>query len=388
VYVEQHVRCKYRRVGHENLAGDEPEVVAAPLPVEGLARCRAGPRLLAEIAGRKYAAHQPLDRLVRIFRRHDVDLSKASMCRWMQEVGELVQPLIGLMKRRMLEHSRVIQHDDTPVRQQHPESRGGKKGKTRTCRFWTAVGQPHTAGHYAIFAYTQSRARAGPEDWFRGSDGEPLFAGGLLQCDAFGGYNGLFDPKGPWTMVHVGCWAHARRKFHDARLSAPGQACDALSMIGELYEVESAARELPAAQRRELRQSEAAPKVDEFFEWCRAGQRTALPKSAIGTAFGYALNIEKPLRRYLDDGELQIDNNACERSLRGIAIGRKNWLFTGSPAGGAAAARLFTVIASARLHGLEPLAYVKDLITRLPATPTSQLEAFLPDLWQSQAAGS
>lgn len=379
VYVEQHIRYKYRRLGHENLSGAEPEIITAPLSCAGLPKCLAAPSLLAEIAVRKYGDHLPLHRLVKIFRRHQVELRKPSMCRWMQGVGELFQPLLSLMKQRLLEHSRVIQHDDTPVRQQE-----GGRGPTKQCHFWTTVGQPGTFGHYILFDYTQSRAASGPEQWFRDTNKQPLFVGGALQCDAFAGYNGLLDPEGDWGMVHIGCWAHARRKFHDARTSAPGQACQALAMIRRLYDIEAAARDGPDEQRLEARQREAKPIVDKFFEWCRQERTTALPQSRIGEAFTYALNLEESLRRYLEAGHLQIDNNACERSLRGIAIGRKNWLFTGSPAGGLAAARLFSVIASAQLHGVEPLSYVRDLIERLPAAPPSELDEFLPNVWAAQ----
>jgi len=379
VFVERHVRIKYRRL-QENLSGDEPEVLLAPPSGEGLAKCLAAPSLLAEVAVRKYGDHLPLDRLVKIFRRHGVQLSKASMCRWMQGLGELFEPLLALMKRRMLAHSRIIQHDDTPVRQQAPGS-----GRCRTCRFWTALGQPATAGHYVIFDYTQNRSRAGPEQWFRDAQDQPLFVERELQCDAYAGYGsggqGLLDPQGPWRMVHIGCWAHARRKFHDARTSAPGPACHALGLIRQLYEIETASKDASEAQRLSTRQAEAAPKVDAFFGWC-AGQHTrSLPRSAIGEALGYALNQEAALRRYLEAGYRPIDNNACERSLRGIAIGRKNWLFTGSEAGGKAAARLFSLIGSAQLHGIEPLAYLNDLIRNLPAAPTSQIEHYLPDNW-------
>jgi transposase len=212
VYVEQHVRVKYRRVDQENLDGREPEIVTAPGSGEGLARCLAAPSLLAEVVVRKYGDHLPLDRLVKIFQRHGVTLSKASMCRWVQEAAHLVEPLLDRMKERLIEFSRVIQHDDTSVRQLEPGS-----GQTRTCRFWTAVGEPGSQGHYVLFHYTQTRERAGPEGWFTGRGGEALFAGGYLQADAFGGYNGLWDSQGPWKMIHVGCWAHAIiRRYHCA----------------------------------------------------------------------------------------------------------------------------------------------------------------------------
>jgi hypothetical protein len=273
----------------------------------------------------------------------------------------------------------IIGHDDTPVRQQDPGS-----GRCRTSRFWTALGQVGTAGHYVLFDYTPNRSRAGPERWFGDVHDQPLFVAGELQCDAYAGYDaegGLLDPRGPWRMVHVGCWAHARRKFHDARLNAPGPTCEALAMIRQLYAIEAKIKDASDDDRRDVRQSEAKPKVDAFFNWCADQQATTLPRSAIGQALSYALNQQTSLRRYLDAGHRPIDNNATERTLRGLAIGRKNWLFTGSEAGGHAAARLFSLIASAHLHGIEPLAYLHDLVRRLPATPISQVDQFLPDRW-------
>jgi len=306
---------------------------------------------------------------------------------WMQAIGELARPLLALMKRRMLEHSRIIGHDDTPVRQQVP---GG--GRCRTCRFWTALGESGTDGYYVLFDYTQNRSRAGPERWFRDENNDPWFVKGELQCDAYAGYGsdsdsnsggggGLLDRRGPWRMIHVGCWAHARRKFHDARLNAPAEACHALGLIRHLYAIEQMIKDASDDHRREMRQAEAKPKVDAFFDWCVEQQAATLPRSAIGQALNYALKQQASLRCYLDAGHRPIDNNACERSLRGLAIGRKNWLFTGSEAGGHAAARLFSLIGSARLHGVQPLAYLHDLIRRLPATPISQIDQFLPDRW-------
>ena len=302
----------------------------------------------------------------------------------MQDLDPMFRPLLGLMKWLMLKYSLIIGHDDTPVRQQAPG-----KGRCDTCRFWTAIGQPGTQGYYVLFDYTQNRSRAGPERWFRepgGDDGQPLFVEGDLLCDAYAGYGsagngGLLDPNGPWRMTHVGCWAHARRKFHDARLSAPAEACRAMGMIRQLYEIERRLKDMPPEHRCEIRQAEAKPKVDTFFAWCADQQSRMLPRSAIGEAVTYALNQQTSLRRYLEAGHRPIDNNACERSLRGLAIGRKNWLFTGSEAGGHAAAAMFSLIASAQLHHIEPRAYLPALIRPHPATPNDQLHHFLPDRW-------
>jgi len=233
-----------------------------------------------------------------------------------------------------------------------------------------------------VFDYSQGRGGEHPRKWFRDKDDKPLFVGGYLQGDGYAGLNALFDPDQDWQMVRVGCWAHARRKFYDAKQSSYKASGEALRMIQQLYEVEKQAKGLTSDERLAMRQKHSVDLVDGFFGWCQEQRAKALPKSKLGIALGYALNQASSLRAYLSDGHLQIDNNACERSLRGIAIGRKNWLFIGSPAGGKAAAQLLSVIGSAKLHGVEPLAYLTDVITRLPATPSSQLEQLLPDVWK------
>jgi len=375
IYVIRHIRYKYAPADELMLdaSGESLGVIVAPKPATAIEKGIAGPGLLAQIAVSKYGDHLPLYRLERIFKRHGVDLARSSMCRWMQDLAVLCKPLLVSMKQQIL-CSHFIQSDDTPVKQQDHESRSGK---TKTCRFWSYVGDK--AHPYVVYDYTNDRSRAGPEKWFLDKQGEPNFRG-PLQCDAYVGYDRLFEP--PWQMTHIGCWAHVRRKFHDARLSFPGPCHQALGLIGQLYQVERQGKDLDADARRQMRQAEARPLLDRFWSWSDQCRRDALPKSALGLAIQYALNLRPALERYIEDGALAIDNNACERSLRGIAIGRRNWLFTGSPAGGRAAAGLFSLISSANLNGIDPYAYLRDIFTRLPATPLSQLDQFLPDHWE------
>jgi len=177
-----------------------------------------------------------------------------------------------------------------------------------------------------------------------------------------------------------------RLQFYDARQNNPGPSHHALGVIQRMYEVEADSKGATAIERRAMRDATSLPLVAAFFDWCREQRPKALPKSKLGVALTYALNQEASLRRYLDDGELQIDNNACERTLRGVAIGRKNWLFIGSPAGGKAAAQVFSVLGSAKLHGIEPLSYLTDVITRLPAASPSDVARLLPDVWGRERA--
>lgn len=386
VYVLRDVRYTYARPPgvDECLDGSTPNVITADKPVEGLPRCIAGPSLLAHIAVSKFADHAPLHRLEGILQRSNVTLARSSMCRWMQDLAALCAPLLGVMKMRVL-LSHVIQADETPVRQQERN-----RGSTRTCYFYSYVGDRNHP--YVLYDYQLGRSRAGPNGWFVDKDGEPLYHG-LLQCDAYTGYDELCDPAGPWAMTRGGCWAHARRKFHDVREQFPAAACHVLGQVRLLYDVERDARfrgrdsvgGFDPEQRLAMRQQRSRPVVEALMSWCEDQQRHVLPKSGLGEAITYMLNQADALRLYLDDGRLEIDTNTCERSLRGIAIGRRNWLFTGSETGGKAAAAMFSLITSARRHDVEPLAYLTDLFTRLPATPVNQLDQFLPDLWKPGA---
>lgn len=390
LYVIRHVRYVYARI-EECLDGSCANVVTAPRPEEGLSKCLAAPSLLSYVGNSKYGNHLPLHRLEgMIWRSSGIRISRSSMCRWMQDVAELCRLLLRLMRQEILQ-SHVIQADETPVTQLDGSKRmpGGKRG-SRKAYFWSYLGDDEHP--YVIYDYQPNRSRAGPNAWFSnpapGSSGnlddglgEPAYHG-LLQCDAYTGYGDLFDPEKPWRMTHVACWAHARRKFYDLRTQFPGPCHHVLGQLQLLYAVEREARDLEDDQRLAMRQDRSRPIVKALLDWCRAQASDLLPKSMLGEAVGYVLNQTKALSRYLDDGRLAIDNNACERSLRGIAIGRKNWLFTGSEAGGRAAATMFSLISSAKRNQIDPHAYLTDLITRLPATSTGNLTQFLPDHWK------
>jgi len=336
------------------------------LPFE---RSKAEAGMLAVIAVGKYADHAPLYRQEAIFKRFGIDVPRSTQCDWMARTAETLDPLVKRMRERV-RASRIIQTDDTPVK-----LRDGPRSGAREARFWAYVGDRDHP--YVVYDFSRDRRGAHPQRWL-------LDCRGYLQCDAFAGYDAIFA-KG--DLVEVACWAHVRRKFHDARLTDPGRALPMLKMIGELYRVEKAWRELPEREgtvdkRLAMRGERARDQVDAIMDVLRGWQDATMPKSAIGKAVRYALNLETALRRYLDDGELEIDNNTCERALRGIALGRKNWLFAGSEQGGRTAATIFTVLASARLHEIEPWAYLRDVLDRMPHVPISQLDDFLPDVWK------
>jgi transposase len=244
-----------------------------------------------------------------------------------------------------------------------------KPGSTKG-RFWAYIGD---AEHpYSVYDFTMSRARDGPATFLKDYRG-------FLQADAYGGYDGIFLGS-DGQIVEVACWAHARRKFHDARSNAPREANQVLEWFQQLYDVEDRAADLTAAERQELRQRESVPILEGIETYLDEISGRVLPKSALGKALTYARNQRAALRQYVNDGRLTIDNNISERTLRLQAIGRKNWEFLGSQEAGPRAAVLFTILAGAKRHRLEPWAYVRDVLLRLSGGETD-LEALLPDRW-------
>ena len=387
VKVIEHVRLKYACKACEAAAvPGGPQIVTAEKPLSPIEKGLAAPGLLAHVIVSKYADHLPLHRLERIFRRHKIDLARSTMCDWARQSAESLAPLYDAMVRDVL-GSKVIHTDDTPVDVQDKQL-----GKTRTGRFWVYRGDQ--AHGQIVFDYTPSRKRDGPmaflNDW--GKD-EPRF----LQADAFGGYDGIYAGQAGGQVTEVACWAHTRRKFHEAALSDPANSARALAIIRLLYDVETRAKKQFGAQtqdgharllsaiRLELRQERAAPRLAEFKTWLEgldvSAGGTVLPKSPMGQAAAYALNQWDALTVYTTDGDLNIDNNPAENALRRIALGRKNWLFAGSDRGGRTAAVLFSLIATCQRHRVEPLAYLRDVLTRIAAHPHNRLADLLPTHW-------
>jgi transposase len=339
-------------------------IVTAPLPKQPIAKGLAGPGLLAHIITSKYVDHLPLYRLESIFGRQGVDISRQTMSDWLAECAQLFTPLYELMKQRVLQ-SRVVHNDDTPVPVQQPG-----KGKTKTGRLWVSLGD--AANPYTVFNYTPDRCRDGPEDFFRGYKG-------YLQVDAYSGYECLF---GTGDIVEVACWAHARRKFFEAKTSDEWRSHLMLGMIRGLYEVEDEVAKLAdEAAKVHYRQAHARPLLESIAAWLKEHRDQVLPKSPLGEAIGYALNNWTALNRYVDVGYLAIDNNPAERSLRAVAIGRKNWLFAGSDAGGRTAAVLYSLVSTCKRLGIEPWAYLRDALAQLPELPSERLAELLPDVW-------
>jgi transposase len=341
-------------------------VVAPETPPRPLSGCIAGAGVLAEVVVSKFAEHLPLYRFEDISTRYGLHLSRSTLCDWVGQVADLLQPLYELQEERVRQGP-VIWTDDTPV-----TVLGGDKPGSHRGRFWVYIGA--AAVPYDVYDFTGDRKRDGPARFLAGY-------AGYLQADAFSGYDGIYTGS-DGRIIEVACWAHARRKFFEARSSSPADASLILEIIRRLYEVEDRARPLDDGARRALRQAEAVPILERLRGELDRLRSRLLPKSALAQAVTYALNQWGALCRYTEDGRLTIDNNVSERRLRDQAIGRKNWMFLGGGRAGPRAAVLCTIIAGAKRHRLEPWAYVRDVILQLSVEASPErLAGLLPDRW-------
>jgi transposase len=343
-------------------------VVTPETPPRPLSGCIAGAGLLAQVIVSKFAEHLPLYRFEDISTRYGLHLPRSTLCDWVGGVADLLKPLYELEKQRVRQGP-VIWTDDTPVTVLGGDKPGSHKG-----RFWVYIGTD--AVPYDVYDFTDNRKRDGPAQFLADY-------AGYLQADAFSGYDGIYTGS-DGQIIEVACWAHARRKFFEARSSSPGDAALILEIIQRLYEVEDRARPLDDAARRALRQAEAVPILERLRRELDRLTSKLLPKSALAQAVTYALNQWEALSRYTQDGRLTIDNNVSERRLRDQAIGRKNWMFLGNAGAGARAAVLCTIIAGAKRHRLEPWAYLHDVILQLSVDASPEVLAeLLPDRWAS-----
>ena len=338
-------------------------VCAAPLSPRPIPGGIAGPGLITEVTVGKFGDHLPLYRLEDILARYGVYISRSTMCDWVKSVAELLRPLYDLQRERALQSS-VMWTDDTPI-----TVLGGPKGSFKG-HFWTYIGDGEHP--YSVYDFTNSHSRDGPASFLQSYSG-------YLHADAYTGYDAIFLAPGS-GITEVACWAHARSRFFKAVRSNPREAHRVLEWIRQLYDIEDRAHDWSVDARRELRVREANPILDKTETYLRELAPRALPKSTLAKAVTYARNQWEALRRYTDDGRLTIDNNVSERTLRHQAIGRKNYLFLGSESAGPRAAVLYTILAGAKRHRIEPWAYVRDLLLRLNADAPN-LEEMLPNRW-------
>lgn len=357
--VIRHVRPKFACAHCETL-------VQAPAPARPIARGLAGPALLAHVLVSKYADHLPLYRQSRIFARDGIDLERSTLADWVGGASDLLTPLIESIGRYVL-GAKKLHADDTPVPVLCPG-----RGTTRQGRLWTYVRDDRSSGSpeasAVFFRYTPDRKGERPREHLRDFRGS-------LQADGYAGFDQLYGER----IQEVACWAHARRKFYDIHVDQGSPiAEEALARIGKLYAIEAEIRGRPPDERQAVRRARAGPELASLHAWLHGVLPSLSKKSELAIAIRYVLTRWAAFTRYRDDGSLEIDNNAAERALRAVALGRKNWLFAGSDDGGERAAAIYTLLGTAQLNGLNVEAYLRYVLERLPEHPVNRIEEFLP----------
>jgi transposase len=363
--VIRHVRPKYACRACD-------AITQAPAPAMPTPRGRATPAMLAHLLVSKYCDHLPLYRQCEIYARQGLELDRSTLCDWVGQAAWLLDPIVGAIRAHVFAAEK-IHGDDTTVPVLEPGL-----GRTKTGRLWAYVrdDRPFCGGAPPAVAYFYSPDRTGarPAAHLAGFTG-------LLQADAYAGFEKLYGPARikPGPITEVACWAHARRGFFDEwEQHKSATAREALDRIGAIYGVEAKAAFAPIDERVEIRR-QAVPLVEAFFKWAEVTVAKLSVKSTLAGAFGYAINRREALSRFLTDGRLEIDNNLAENAMRCVALGRKNYLFAGSNAGGERAASIYTIVRTARLNGVNPEAYLCDTLAKIAeGHPISRIGELMP----------
>ena len=357
IQVIRHVRKKYA-------CNCGKTIKTAPLPAQPIPRSMASPGLLAHITISKYQDALPLYRQETILQRIGVDIPRATLANWMIQAGTLIQPLINLMQDRLLAYD-IIQMDETTVQVLKED---GKAAQSKSYLWLQRGGPPEQP--VVLYNYDPGRGAGVPTRLLSGFTG-------YLQTDGYDGYNAVVANN---KLMHVGCMAHARRKFDEAvkaqgKKKKEGKAYRGLALIRKLYRVEKQARKLDPEDRHVRRQQQASPVLDELRAWLDESLPQVPPTSATGKALNYLHNEWSKLVRYLDDGRLEIDNNGAENAIRPFVVGRKNWLFSASVKGVKASANLYSLIETAKANSLEPYACLRYLLSLIHISEPTRLDA-------------
>jgi hypothetical protein len=319
----------------------------------------------------KYCDHLPLYRQSQIYQRDGIDLDRSTLADWVGSASELLGPLVTAIRDYVFKADKV-HGDDTPVPVLCPG-----RGTTRQGRLWAYVRDDRPAGGTdppaVWFAYSPDRKGEHPRRHLKDFIG-------ILQADGYAGFDRLYNDQDPHHPIkEAACWAHVRRKFYDIHVATDSPiASEALTRIGELYGIESEVRGQSPEIRQQIRGARASPKLAELYQWLIATAKKISKKSDLAGAIHYALARWKALTRYRDDGRVEIDNNAAERSLRAVALGRKNYLFAGADCGGERAAAMYSLIGTAKLNGVDPESYLRYVLERIAEHPINRIDELLP----------
>jgi transposase len=349
-------------------------ITETPAPFHAIPRGRAGPHLLAEITVGKFGLHLPLTRQSTVFAQEGVDLDVSTLCDWIGAVAVATQPLSALITEHVLKAER-LHADDTPV----PVL---AKGKARTGRLWTVVrdDRPFAGADppAAVYFYSPDRKGEHPQSFLKSYSG-------ILQADAYPGFGQLYEPgRVIGAATEAACWAHARRKFFElAELKKAPFAVEAVKRIDVLFAIEREINGRPPDERRSVRAAQSKPLVEDLERWLRAQRGRLSPKSEIAKGIDYMLRRWASFALFLEDGRVCLSNNAAERAIRGIAVGRRNWTFAGSDVGGHRAAALYTLVETCKLNEVDPRAWLADVLARLPEHPAKRLAELLPWNWKA-----
>lgn len=363
--VVQHVRERFSCRACET-------ITQAPAPFHPISRGRAGPDLLAEVVYSKSGLHLPLHRQSERFAREGVPIEVSTLADWVGAVTTALAPLTALVEAHVRGGER-IHLDDTPV----PVL---AKGRTRTGRLWTVVRDDRPFGGLdppaAAYFYSADRAGSHPETWL----GDYA---GIVQADAFSGFGRLYDTTHrPGAILEAACWAHGRRKlFEMADLKKAPMAVEAVSRIDAIFAVERDINGLAPAERQAVRDTRSRPLVEALNAWLRQNRAKLSAKAPVAKAIDYMLKRWPAFTRFLDNGRICLSNNAAERAIRPIAVGRRNWNFAGSDAGGRRAAAMYTLIETAKVNGIDPRAWLADVLAHLPDHPAQRVNELLPWNW-------
>ena len=350
------------------------KITETPAPSHALARGRAGPQLLAHILFSKYGAHLPLNRQSEIYAKDGIDLDVSTLADWVGACSATLQPLVNEIEKHVLVAERIHADDTTvPVL---------ARNKCVTGRLWTYVRDDRpfggSAAPSALFHYSPTRGGEHPERHLAGYSG-------LMQADAYSGYNGLYVAgRKPGMIYEAACWAHGRRKFFElAELQKAPVAIEAVRRIDELFAIEREINGQPPDQRRAIRQQRSKPLADALETWLKAERKKLSSKAPVAKAIDYSLKRWPAFTRFLDDGRVCMSNNAAERAVRGIAIGRRNWTFCGSDSGGRRAAAIYTLIETCKLNDVDPRAWLTDVLARIADHPAKRIADLLPWKWKA-----